>query len=431
MSSQLILPLLLQLIIVIFLRKIHNVWIHPGVFFPLLWFLYSLGPLIFAPEYYIQPYGLWIITLFSSAVGLGSLLPLGNHDRDKKVKGTSLKDHKNLLFTLVFITTMFALIGVALVLQFTMSRFQLNFSIFNLLILPNEISVDRYLEILNFPILIKFFRYWLFPASLLAGLAYPLAKTKKESFLCYLPLIVAILFGLIETSRFTIITTVVIWYAGILGARVILHSNLNKFLDKQSKRFFLFASAIFVGLFILLDWLRQAQGELVADLVVERLKAYLFGYLAAFSNWITMIHDSSIQFGQTTFAGPLSLAGLVERKLGSYGPILISGDLSTNIYTALRGLIMDFSIFGTGLIMIMVGWFGSVTYQNVFRGKIFFLVPLTLFYAFTLYSPLISIFHYNSLIMSWVILAGFLLIAKPIIQFSNEKESFSKYILVH
>jgi hypothetical protein len=89
---------------------------------------------------------------------------------------------------------------------------------------------------------------------------------------------------------------------------------------------------------------------------------------------------------------------------------------------------MDFSIIGTGMIMILIGWFGSITYENVIRGKLFFLIPLTLFYAFTLYSPLISIFHYNSLIMSWVILAAFLLLAKPIVQNFWNKDGFTRIV---
>lgn len=431
MNQYLIFPLLIQFAVVIALRRIHNSLIHPGIFFPLLWLMFSMGPLIFAPNYYVQPFGLWIITLFSAALGLGSLLFTSTFESPQKVNKNfenSFRAYKPLLFIVVLITSIFAIIGAGLVLQYTMNRFQLNFSFFNLLILPNEISVDRYLEILNYPIYIKFFRYWLFPAALLAGLSYPLARGKRESLLCFIPMIVAIFFGLMETSRFTIITTVVIWYAGILGARIVLQKNMNKFFDKRSKNFFLFASVLFVILFILLDWLRQAQGELVADLVIERLKAYLFGYLAAFSNWITMIYDGSTQFGQATFAGPLSFSGLVERKFGSYSPILISGDLSTNIYSALRGLIMDFSIPGTGIIMILIGWLGSAVYQKVIQGFFFFLVPLTLFYAFTLYSPLISIFHYNSLIMSWIILSAFLLITKPIIQYSADKEKFTKLV---
>ena len=190
MNFQLILPLLVQTVVVISIRKIHNSWIHPGVFFPLLWLLYSIGPLLFASDYYIQPYGLWIITLFISAVGLGSLLSTNAIDEQATINKNfenSFKDYKPVLFIAVFITSIFAFIGAGLVLGFTMNRFQLNFSIFNLLMLPNEISVDRYLEILNYPIYIKFFRYWLFPASLLAGLAYPLARKTRESFLCFLP----------------------------------------------------------------------------------------------------------------------------------------------------------------------------------------------------------------------------------------------------
>ena len=89
MNFQLILPLLVQTVVVISIRKIHNSWIHPGVFFPLLWLLYSIGPLLFASDYYIQPYGLWIITLFISAVGLGSLLSTNAIDEQATINKNS------------------------------------------------------------------------------------------------------------------------------------------------------------------------------------------------------------------------------------------------------------------------------------------------------------------------------------------------------
>ena len=103
-------------------------------------------------------------------MGLGSLLSTNAIDEQATINNNfenSFKDYKPVLFIAVFITSIFAFIGVGLVLGFTMNRFQLNFSIFNLLMLPNEITVDRYLEILNFPIYIKFsgIGYFRFPVG--------------------------------------------------------------------------------------------------------------------------------------------------------------------------------------------------------------------------------------------------------------------------
>ena len=90
------------------------------------------------------------------------------------------------------------------------------------------------------------------------------------------------------------------------------------------------------------------------------MQSYYFGYLAAFTNWLGDFYSSLPTFGMTTFAGPLNLIGFLERPLGFYDPVLISPGLETNIFTAFRGIIYDFSIPGAIVISFIAGFLGSI-----------------------------------------------------------------------
>ena len=134
-----------------------------------------------------------------------------------------------------------------------------------------------------------------------------------------------------------------------------------------------------------------------------RIKAYFFGYLAAFTQWFKLDHNIIPTMGLTTFAGPSNLVGFIERPLGFYDSSVIAIGVSTNIFTALRGLITDFSIVGTIMIIFTSGFLAQLAFNHSRNGSQLALIPLSVFYAFTFYSPLISIFHYNSIILSWII----------------------------
>ena len=142
---------------------------------------------------------------------------------------------------------------------------------------------------------------------------------------------------------------------------------------------------------------------IIFELLITRIKAYFFGYLAAFTQWFKLDHNIIPTMGLTTFAGPSNLVGLIERPLGFYDSSVIAIGVSTNIFTALRGLITDFSIVGTIIIIFTSGFLAQLAFNHSRNGSQLALIPLSLFYAFTFYSPLISIFHYNSIILSWII----------------------------
>ena len=407
MNSAFILPLMLLLIAALTLRTIHKSWFSPGAFFPLLWFFFTIIPIIFAIEYPTPVFGIWVITAFCISVGLGSLLAVpGNNlwSPSSYLAANSITKYSRTVQWGTAVTSLLSLTGIIFLLRYTTMKFQLDYSFFSLLALPNQISIERNNELLVYPFHLKFFLYWLFPAALFAGVGFSLATTKKQYLLYFSPLFIAVMKGALETTRSTILLSLVLWLAGYAGARVAQRDNLKHLFDKKSFLFVSIAGIVFVCLFVSLQWLREAGGDFIAELLMEKIKLYFFGYLSAFSLWVSSVHNVDVTLGMTTFAGPFSFIGLIDRKLGFYdSTTIIYGLTSTNVYTALRGIINDFTIIGSLVFGIGIGFGATMAFQKSLQGYLFWLVPLTMFYAFTLYAPLISIFHYNSVIASWLI----------------------------
>jgi len=401
-----VLPVIVLIGVSLILRTIYKSWFAPGAFFTLSWCLFILIPLIFASEFTVYLFGLWVITAIVVAFAVGSLLAFNKElllMYKSHQTSNELSHNRSLIYYSTIVMTSLACLGVILLLRFSISKFQLDYSLFSLLILPSSITAERFNQILIYPIYLKFFLYFLFPASLIAGFGFMFAKRKAHYFLFLSPLFVAVLKGTLETTRSTILLSVILWLAGFVGGRVISRDNLQRLIDKKMFIFVSFAGMLFLGLFIGLQWIRDAGGDLFFSFIIERVKLYFFGYLSAFTIWMENIQHVDVSLGMTTLAGPFNILGLINRELGFYSHTLVHKATYTNIYTALRGLIHDFSIIGSLIVCAVAGYISTIAYYKSLQGSIIWLLPLTMFYGFTLYSPLISIFHYNSVIMAWVI----------------------------
>lgn len=410
MNNQIILPLILLFITACLLRKIHKSWLAPGAFFSLLWLFFIICPIVFAPEYYIPAFGIWIIFAICISVGIGSLFAISENKIETNNQTAEIIKFSSLVKSGTIISSILSIIGLVLMLIYTISRFNLDYSFISFLILPNQISAERYNELLILPIYIKFFIYWVFPAAMFGGIGYGISRTKKETLLYLSPLMIAVLKGTIETVRTTILLAIVVWLAAYIGSRVATNDNLKKLLNKKTFVFLMITGSLFIFLFIAIDWLRFAGGEMFTDLIIGRIKLYFFGYLSAFTTWVTYNYNIDYTLGMSTFAGPFDLLNLIDRKLGFYNHTHIYNIYFTNVYSSLRGLINDFSLFGTLLMGMIIGFLSTVTFNKTLNNNIFWLFPLTSFYAFILYSPVISIFIYNSIIMSWIIVFSYLFI---------------------
>ena len=400
------LPLITLFSFAIILKRLNSSWLSPPVFFSSLWSFFVLAPLIFAPKYPINSFGLWIITLFVYAVGAGSFI--GNNFFKNQIRITNdLINDKTTkpLFFIVQGMIILSFTGLILLFYFGLSRFNLSNSLIDLLLLPNQFSMDRYTDVVVMPISIRLLMYFLFPASLTAGVVFRFVDNRWKKTVLFLPIFLSIGYAFILTTRSTIILSVVLWFSGFFAAKTLKQNRKRNGFKIKSLLLTVFFGATFIGIFVLTAWLREAGGEFIFSVMVENIRAYFFGYLSSFTQWAENYTYGNLSLGLITFAGPADLMGLTDRGLGFYNEISILGESHTNIFTALRGIIHDYSIIGAFIFFMIFGLLSSIAYQKCAQNKILWIIPLSIFYSFTIYSPLISIFNYNSIIAAWVILA--------------------------
>ena len=401
----LILPIAAILFSFIVSIKATKSWFSPGSFFAISWLFFLITPMVFAPEFMINNNGIWFIALFVMSCSSGGVLASLIISKTRKIQQNRIKNNFHKLANPLFVINLISFIGI-IGLIFYIDSFYLNSkTLTNWLSIPNLISIDRYSGDLAYPILVKYSLYFIYPGNIIGGIAI---NRKVSSILnrisCFIPLFFSIILGFIEGSRTSILLGSILFLSSWISSRAVIDNDEKKPSSYKIIIPIIFFIISFLFLFIFIQWLRQGLDPIIFDLIIIRIKAYFFGYLSAFTIWFGTLDDLlSINSLFSTFAGPMSLVGALDRNLGFYDSIIINKEVSTNIFTALRSLISDFSIIGTLFISFLIGFIFQLEFQkkrNDVYSKILF---ISIFYSFTLYSPLISIFHYNSIFFSWII----------------------------
>ena len=401
-----IFPVITILASALMARKITGTWLSPGSFFAISWSFFLIVPLLFAPEFKVDLLGIWFIAILSMACAAGSVIAYKPPSIDSLVSNEPNKTNPSHLFRPLWVFILISFGGVILLFRHALDTYNFGYYSMGWVSIPNLIAVDRYSGYINYPFIIKYSLYCIYPANLLGGLLLSVRQISfKMKVLTVVPLLLALVLGIIEGARTSILLGLVLFFSAWMSGAMINDPHFNK--KKPYLKIAISSGGLILGFtafFVLIQWLRQGMDSIIVDLLMDQIRAYFFGYLAAFTQWIGTIDSPNLSGGLTTFAGPFNLLGVMERSLGFYDPANISLGISTNIFTALRGLVIDFSIPGSILIAFIVGFYLQLSYQRGISGTIINTLPISIFYAFTLYSPLISIFHYNSILFSWIVI---------------------------
>ena len=403
-----IIPLITIGSIAIFNRIYLKSWLAPASIFSMLWFLLLSSTLLIVPEFPIYPLGLWYILGISIALTLGSLL-VPKHlipDSDKYNSIEAIKlfffNRSNYILILIGVFCLISIIGIIVLLLFGINRYELNINLFSLISLPGQLYDDRDAGILVVPWHIRYLTYFIMPSSLLSGIVIPFEKYPRK-IICYVPIILAIIIGMAYTTRATILFAMVLFLSGLFSSYIMLKNDDNIFSSIQSLFSFGLIFLFLLSSWILLQWLRGGADSDFLLYPINLIKSAVLGSTTAFTTWLQNYKQHGLAFGLYTFAGPMDIIGLNNRELGFYSEFVSLPNGYSNIYTAFRGLIHDFSITGSILICYVIGIFAQLSYQRCRDGNVIWVIPLSLFFAFTLFSPFISIFSSNSVMMAWVI----------------------------
>jgi len=420
-NIEIIIPLISLGSIGIFNRIHLKSWLAPASIFSMLWFSLLSVTFFAVPEFPIYPFGLWYILGISIALTLGSLLVpkhlLPDSERYNSIEAIKLFffNRSNFILILIAVFCLISIVGIIVLLLFGIKRYELNFNLFSLISLPGQLYDDRDAGILLVPWYIKYLTYFIMPSSLLSGILIPFEKYPRKM-VCSVPIILAVLIGMVYTTRATILFSIVLFISGLFSSYIILKKDENLFSSIRS--LFIFGS-IFLFLvlsWIFLQWLRGGgDNEFIFYPIINSIKSSVLGSSTVFTTWLQNYNQHVVTFGLYTFAGPMDIIGLSERQLGFYSEFISLPNGYSNIYTAFRGLIHDFTITGSILICFVIGIIAQLSYKRCRNGNVIWLIPLSLFFAFTLFSPFISIFSSNSVTMAWFI-SFFVLINRKKIQ---------------
>lgn len=173
------------------------------------------------------------------------------------------------------------------------------------------------------------------------------------------------------------------------------------FLRKLLSPILLMFSIFFGGQF-----LREGFGAIDSEdliRVLHSLRGYLFGGVSAYSSWIQDSYNmDSISFGRYSFSSLFAALGIYAQAPGIYDEYLSissSGETS-NVFTAYRSFIDDFSIVGACVFYFIAGiTVGSIAF-NFIRGKVNLILILIPVISWLAFSPLASLTYFNSFLLS-------------------------------
>jgi oligosaccharide repeat unit polymerase len=393
-------------------RLVGGSWRHPAALFAGYWFLTSAPALLAIPDE-VDPGALLLILLFSISVFGGAELGRAQwasapHDCGGNSFPVSGEWSGRLVF--VWIAGLLSACGFGATL-FYLVEGPATFS--SLLTFEGWIenaayfSIARYVEDYVEPLPLRFLSALNYAGALVGGVLMAESTRRFHRVVALLPLLFGVLITMITTAK----------AGGILCGVFFLSSYSAMTCQAGRAKAGIGAFAIVAGLgafgslTILAMILRYGLEEsFTAGLLGDRLASYVFGHMAALSAWLDWdgIASTGPLLGLRSFAGVAEVLGLTQRLPGLYVPIPRGAVAAeTNIFTALRGLIEDFTLPGGLFVMGCLSFIGGYAFEALRRGRRSFtsILSLTIFYAFVGFSPATNVFMYNVDVLAFGIFA--------------------------
>jgi oligosaccharide repeat unit polymerase len=394
-------------------RRSGRSWYSPAAFFAGFWCIFGGLPLIAGPIS-IAPAGMLFLAAACGVVFVGAWLAQRRQTATAQV-ALPLQEPP-LLGWLIAVCTVMGLAVVALILYSVEGRSGA----------PRLTSLQAIVETIHQLAIARNGGTWEEPAAarvltsamylgaMLSGLMIGLRKTGSARWLSLAVFVPSVLVTIILTTKSSILLPIALGASSYL-ATSIAAGNPPTFSLKRAAWLAGLLAVVGAG-FVLVQMARYAGWARGApSAVVQSLWLNVFPYLGVFSAWLqtnglsTNLHPT---LGQYTFAGVFELLHIHTRVAGLYTEQVVINGAGYNIYTAFRGLIEDFTIPGALVFLVLVGYGAELAYRRVRSGDLLYAGVLAAFYAATLWSFVVDVFIYNTIVLAFVILIGYLALSR-------------------
>lgn len=250
--------------------------------------------------------------------------------------------------------------------------FNLEDFLFNSVGLSNEYISRRYQGDIEVNVYSIFGLLLAYMSAVLGGILFNLSmfKVGNKMSIIFFSLLPALLTMLTQGAKGSFFLAIFYFLGGQIFAKIT--TNDEKSLIGSFGYIQLFFISVLISAFLFITFLSRGNESTNFFLFWNYLSSYAFASLFAFSDWfsfyishesITKFVDKDLSYGFETFTSLFKSLGSQRPVVpGYYDEYYSYNNLGTNIYTIFRGLISDFSIFGSVIAVFLFGLFVNLMY---------------------------------------------------------------------
>jgi len=391
----------------ILMRVLAGTWLQPSAFFAMWWCFAGIVPLLFAPEEHVGVNAMAWLLVASIAVSVGALA--GNYGfRTRKPRVlTTWSEGELRILSIVLLLSLSLGIGscIATIIESHVGLADL-LNIQRLVVITNQVYVARAIETAPEPAggLTRALLPFVYLAPALGGIVFVARRRFRWKLICMATVVPSILVTILQTTKAALLFAVILWLSGYFTMR--LRQGKTAVFTKGHLAIGLVLAGCGVILFLGTSLARLGSTDLgLLGTASGKLIGAAFGHMTVLSQWLTEYWTQPFAPTLGTFAGPLEMVGVGQRIPGLFESLidLISGDTS-NIYTAFRPLIQDFTLPGAIAALVLVGFVGGISFRMVAAGNGRAAPLLIGTYATIFWTPITWFWIYNSLTATMIAL---------------------------
>jgi oligosaccharide repeat unit polymerase len=250
----------------------------------------------------------------------------------------------------------------------------------------------------------------IYAGSLLGGLHCAHAARYRVS-IGLVPILPALLYSFLTTMKAFSVLAMLFWLSSFYTAQVTKSRGRYKILSKTNMLVGFTICLSTLCFLMVIQGVRYGQIHTASE-IVNNLYG-LYDYPAAIlpplckwvhrTDWWGLVPD----LGRWTFPGIFDFLGLAPREVGIYSDKVTIRGYDSNLFSAIRGLIMDFTLPGAILITFLGGVLSNHVFEKTLKSQKWAMGLLPMIYGWILFSPVVSVFSYNSITLSLVIFFAF------------------------
>ena len=385
-------------------RLTMKTWFAPAPFFFLYWSVFTITPMICASGYPVYWSGILYILCTCIIFFTGGLIsdkvfaPIKN--TQIKVADQNYDRTFQYLSQLIIICALIGFISFGYMCYELFKSIEAPITIEKIDALHREI---RWSSQYSPPILSRVLNSFIYFGGLLGGINFVVSKSWRKKALSFSPFAVAFLYTVVLTTKSAVLYPAVLFASSSIA--LLFYKDKYRASLYYFKYFIIASLTAIVCMAFIADKIRGAtNGDFLS--LWEYLKPSFFGYISTFSTWFNnnWRNDFTPTFGAYSLSGVFDALGIKERLSGIYREEIMLGKQGSNVYTVFRGLIQDFTLIGSFIVTFTAG-FSSHYFFSLMIGRSRIAVAfLSGFYAFVLWGFVVSIFNYNSIILSYILL---------------------------